>query len=116
MASATAGRRAHSATGLPPSASTLAKVVPQLPAPSTAMRSATLRRGSRCGAASELAGFRLSVDGGVPALGRRGLAAELLEQRGDRRHDRLGRLLERDAVSAAGPSAEVDGLADDDVD
>src|SRR6202012_4220101 len=92
-------RRAQSTTSDPPSARIFANVVPQLPAPSTAMRRGGVGGALRAVLAIEAAGLLLVVLGGVPALRGSLLAPEVLEQGGDRRHDdgrglRQGRAVE----------------------
>src|SRR5699024_7921767 len=98
------GERPQTVTRAPASASTAAKVVPQLPVPSTATRvapssasviAATLVPATaRCAAPGRLGGQLLGawvpVAAGVVGTGRGLRAAHLDEHRGDRRHDALG--------------------------
>ena len=78
-------------TSLPASASTSENAVPHEPAPNTAtllMRVSCFRGSFSCGLpVSRHAGLAR-----VEALGRRLLAAEVLDERGDRGHDPVGRL------------------------
>src|SRR5512139_2247341 len=101
-------------TSAPPSARILAKVVPQLPAPSTATRLPGPRRG---GLAIEAPRLLLAVLRGIPALRGSLFAAQLGEERGDGVHELARCREERRLVEAAIPVlGEVERLADDHVD
>src|SRR5690606_23962052 len=109
---ASSARRAHIVTWAPPSARILPKVVPQLPAPITAAR-VPVGIGIRLGV--KAACLLLSVLTGVPPLLRRRLVAQLLQQRRDRRHQPVGRLVERRGLTrTAGEVGEIHRIAVDD--
>src|SRR3954463_12757275 len=111
---ASSARRAHMVTGEPPSARTFAKVVPQLPAPSTTILAP---RCASFGESLKPAGLFLIVDLRVPALLRRLLPPEVLEQCRDGVHHDACRLREGTGVQrATAEGGQVHRVADPDPD
>src|SRR6478672_2475979 len=118
MASTTSWRRPQRTTSAPASASTMENAVPHDPVPSTATRVMLCPCGwCSCGSpwvvtarTPRVAGHGQTLLLGVEPLGRRLLAADLLEQRGHCGHDALGHLLPQWRGNGGVPrGVEVDG-------